>query len=304
MRLPKLLTATLFSSIALSSCGQAKTDKKDQKSKTETSSNANFDLTLDKSFYMTGDAMDDLYISVTINSGEIKTGSEVEIAKKDNPTEKILANVYKIETRKYQKLDAAKAGQEAVLFLKVKNDKGFSLGYTGDLYTLSPKGKTPIVQNTSAAKSNSIIKINGQQWTYENVKVYHYTRDDGKGVTKGPANIMITFTKRNKNVTMTGGEERLQINIYTSDQKPGSYPKSKLDVAFFGFQNGKEVTLVNNKSPLLEAGAEITAYNNSGKGFILSGRVNSVTKHTLCNGCPNQKVEVNFDKLPVEVYNR
>lgn len=296
----------LFISIAVSSCGQSKKSEPESKVATgkAVATTNNFDVTLDKSFYMTGEAMDDLYINATVNSGEIKSGSEVEITKKANPTEKITATVYKIETRKYQKMESAKAGQEAVLFLKVKNDKNFSLGYTGDLYTLNPKGKTPTAANISTTKNTAQITINGRSWSYDNVKVYHYTRNDGNGVTKSPANIMITFTKANKNVTMTGGEERLQINIYTPEQKTGSFPKSKLDVAFFGFQDGKEVTLVNNKSPELAASADITAYEKSGNQVKISGKVSSVTKHTLCNGCANQQVEASFENLPVEVYDR
>lgn len=302
MKTRRLLHLCVCCCLVLSSCGQEK--KKEPKTATGISETAvtkpdDFDATLDKSFYMTGDVMDDLYINVTMNKGELKTGTQVEIAKKTNPSEKIQATVYKIETRKFQKIETAKAGQEVVLFLKVKNDKNFSLGYTGDLYTLSAKGMTP-PGNTTAATKPAKITIDGKDWNYENVKVYHYTRDDGKGITKSPANIMITFTKPNKSVKITGGEERLQINIYTPSQTAGNYPKNKLDVAFYGVESGKEITLINNKAPNLDAAAAITVYQ-SGTAPKISGKISSVTKQSFCSNCTNKKIEVSFENLPIEI---
>ncbi len=292
--------------ILFSSCGQTagkKNNAKPEASKTETAP-VKLDITLDKAFYMTGDAMDDLYITVTVNSGELKPNTEVEILKKNNPAEKIEAVIYRVDDTHFKQKNAAKAGEEAIIYLKVKNDKNFSLGYNGDEYLVSGKGQTPVTDPVLTVNAaNAKIMINGAEWKYEKVKVYHYTKDDLKGVTKGPANIMITFTRPNKNVKITGGEERLQINIYTPLQQAADYPKNKLDVAWSGWLNGKEITLVNNKEPDLDASAIISAYSGGNKP-VISGKVLSVAKQTLCGGCGNKKIEVSFENLPVEIYNQ
>lgn len=284
----------LLCSMTLVSCAQK------NQSRDKSTPAPSFDLTLDKAFYMTGDATDDLYITATINSGKLQAPATIYICKKNNVAEKVQATIYRIDDKKFHQKDAANAGEEVIIYLKVNNDRKFSLGYNGDQYLVQNAGHTSPPVATSSPENKAVVTIDGKPWAYTYVKVYHYTRDDGKGVTKGRANIMLTFTRPNTNMK-TQPEESLQVNIYTAAQAAGTYKASQLDVAWMGEWNGKEITLLNNSLPDQPAEAVITAYT-SGNTPLISGRIYSNARQMMCGGCGYKKIEINFENLPVEVY--
>ena len=75
-----------------------------------------FSMTLSKSFYMTGDALDDLYINVTINKGTVTENQEIELVKKSNPAERISGTIYRIDNTSFNRIKTGKAGQEVILY--------------------------------------------------------------------------------------------------------------------------------------------------------------------------------------------
>lgn len=225
--------------------------------------NNDFSMTLSKSFYMTGDALDDLFINVTIDKGTLQENQSVEIVKKNNPSEKISAIIYKIEDKNYKKLKSANSGQDVIIYLKIKNDKNFVLGYTGELYTIVKKGQASNTVNNTAiyntkenvGKGNAKILINGIEWKYINTKGYFYTKNNG--ITKGPANILIFFTKPST-ILKSPAEERVQINIYTEARTPKTYTKDKLEITVRTAESGKEKVYSRNRTFDQLASAEIT----------------------------------------------
>jgi len=258
---------------------------------------------------MTGDAFDDLFISVTVDKGTLQENQPVEIVKKSNPSEKITAIVYKIEDKQYKKLKAASAGQDVIIYLKIKNDKNFVLGYTGDLYDIVKKGQvTNAVNNTAiksaaekAGKGKATILLNGKEWKYIDAKGYFYTKNNG--ITKGPANILLFFTKPSS-ILKDPAEERVQISIYTETKKPKTYTKDKLEITLRTAENGKEKVYNRNRTFDQAASAEITKYTEvNGKAYI-SGKFTSEAKVFLCSKCPVGNITITFENLELELVNQ
>ncbi len=258
-----------------------------------------FEVELDKSFYMTGDAMDDLYITVAVKKGSVMPGTAIDLVKRASG-EKITGTVYKVTNRKHKDIAEGKAGEEVVLYLKLKNDKNFSLGYTGDQYNLVKSG-TAVSPVATKEAARPVVKIDGKVWDYAYVKAYHYTNPSG--VTKARPNIMISFTKPNAALT-TQKEEVLQVNIYTVKQQPFSVDQKDLDISYVGMVNGKEVTYTNNnKDRSLPCVGDITAYTVSGNSAIISGNIQVAAAEYFCKGCPPRKIDISIKNLPVELYN-
>lgn len=288
-----------FLGIVFTSCAQ---DKK----KATTVSNAavassNFEVSLSKSFYMTGDAMEDLYINVTVNSGVIIPNTPIEIVKKENSSEKISGVLYKIEDKNYKAIQQAKAGQEVTVFLKLKNDKGFSLGYTGDQYLLVKKGQTPTKTEASKQKGMATVLVDGKPWKYDYYKVYHYTKDNG--VTKNPANYLIVFTKKNKNLK-NSPEEVLQISLFHAPQSPKQFHAKDIDFAFTTDMFGEERIYAKTFQANQNASASISAYTNTTTTAVISGNVKADTKAFLCSSCAMVKITVDFKDLEATIYNQ
>ncbi|MCC7520777.1 MAG: hypothetical protein IT220_04000, partial [Flavobacteriaceae bacterium] len=230
MKTKLFLIALAFPLIFTTSCGSdtPKEASDTTASQEKTSENGNFELTLSNMFYMTGAELDDLYINATLNTGSLQENTEIELVQKANPDQRISANIYRIDDTNFQRKKSATAGEDVILYLKVKNDKGFPLSNTGELYALVPKGQT--VQSTATdATGKATILIDGKEWKYDYYHIYHYTKD--YGITKNPANYLITFTKANKNLKNTP-EEVLQISLFHAPQEPKSFAKTDIDVAF------------------------------------------------------------------------
>ncbi len=304
MKKSALLFLVILNTFFLASCAQ---DKKKNtykvEGKTVETSRASFDISLGSTFYMTGNDLNDLYISVTVNKGTVKENTEVDLVKKSNPSEKVSAIIYRIDDNYNQPIKVAKTGQEVTINLKVKNDKNFRLSNNGNEYSIVSKGQS--VATAAVSKLNlgkATITIDGKPWKYEGYKIYHYTKDNG--VHKNPANILITFYKTNKNVKMTGGEERLQVSIFHAPKNAKSYTNADMDVAFWTNMYGQETAYaktLNNTS--LNASAKITKYQTDLNKATLSGSILSVAKGSMCNGCPNIKIAIDFENLEAELYN-
>ncbi len=260
-------------------------------------------ISLDKSFYMTGDDLNDLYINVTVEKGTISENQEIEIVKKSNPSERISATIYRIDNRSFKQIKTGKAGQEVILYLKVKNDKKFALGYTGDLYNIVKKGassQTAVTTKVTTSDKASIL-LNGKAWKYNYFKGYYYTKN--YGVTKGPANILLTFTQPSS-VLKQPAEEQCQIVIYTDAKSPKKYDKQQLEITFRIADQGKEKVYSRNRTFEQNAQAEITQYTEkNGKAYI-SGKFTSDAKVFLCSSCPKGNIEVVFENLELELYNQ
>ena len=293
----------ILNSFFLTSCAQDKSKKATSVVSKTTVSNSSqdfFEMTLGPTFYMSGDDLNDLYIDVTINKGTIKSNAEVEIVKKDNPTEKISATIYRIDDKSFQPIKMANAGQQVTINLKVKNDKNFRLSNNGNEYTIVSKGKT--VTNVASKKNTgkAVILIDGKPWEYEYYHVYHYTKD--YGVTKNPANFLITFTKPNKNLKNTP-EEVLQLSLFHATKSAKIYEKSAIDFSITNDMFGEERVYSKTLKSDNRATASVTKYILEENKAIISGKVDLDAKGFMCNGCPNIKVSISFENLNVELYN-
>lgn len=295
------LFITILLATFLVSCAQ---EKKNSRTAIKVSSGvvntADFEVSLSKSFYMTGDAMDDLYIYVTVNSGVITPNTPIEIVKKENPSERISGILYKIEDKNYQSIQQAKAGQEVAVFLKLKNDKGFSLGYTGDQFLLVKKGQTSAKAETSKQKGMATILVDGKPWKYDYYKVYHYTKDNG--VTKNPANYLIVFTKKNKNLK-NSPEEVMQISLFHAPQSSKQFNTKDIDFAFTTDMFGEERVYAKTFQAALNATASITSYSNTATTAVLSGMIKADTEAFMCNSCAMVKITIDFKDLEATLYN-
>ena len=268
-------------------------------SQEKTSENGNFELTLSNMFYMTGAELDDLYINATLNTGSLQENTEIELVQKANPDQRISANIYRIDNTNFQRKKSATAGEDVILYLKVKNDKGFPLSNTGELYALVPKGQT--VQTTAtAATGKATILIDGKEWKYDYYHIYHYTKD--YGITKNPANYLITFTKANKNLKNTP-EEVLQISLFHAPQEPKSFAKTDIDVAFNSDLFGTETAYSKPFKSELPAAASVDTYQLESNKAKISGACSSDAKAFLCKTCPNIKIQVTFENLEVAIEN-
>lgn len=280
------------------SCGG--NEKKNATEATAIETQPSFDLTLSKSFYMTGDSTDDLYIDVEVNSGELLPNTAIEIVKKNNPNERISGVVYKVQSRDFKDIPSAKSGDEVVAFLRVKNDKGFALGYNGDEYTIVTKG-SKVAATAATGEGMAHITVDGKEWKNTYASGYHYVKDNG--VTKGPANIMLTFTKPNKNLKNTP-EEVLQVNLYTASKSAIKLNSDKIDVSFSAEWNGKEKAFSHTKASNLPATAEITTYREENGKAYLSGKVSAKASEFTCGTCPKVQFEITFENIPTEIYNQ
>jgi hypothetical protein len=271
--------------------------------------NNDFSMTLSKSFYMTGDAFDDLFISVTVDKGTLQENQQVEIVKKNNTAEKITAVVYKIEDKYNNRLKVAASGQDVIIYLKIKNDKNFVLGYTGDLYDVVKKGQaTNTVNNTAiksaaekAGKGKATILLNGKEWKYIDTKGYFYTKNNG--ITKGPANILLFFTKPSS-VLKDPAEERVQMSIFTDAKNPKTYSKDKLEITVRTTENGKEKVYSKNRTFDQAASSEITKYTEVNGKAYMSGKFTSEAKVFLCSKCPVGNITITFENLELELVNQ
>lgn len=289
-------------SACLTSCAQQQEKKNTAASRQKPGATTGqvFEVELDKSFYMTGDAMDDLYITAAVKKGSVLPGTAIDLVKKTSG-EKITGTVYKVTNSKHKDIAEGRAGEEVVLYLKLNNDKKFSLGYTGDQYSLVKSGTAVKPGAGNEATARPIVKIDGKPWEYAYVKAYHYTNPSG--VTKARPNIMISFTKPNA-ALKTQKEEVLQVNIYTVKQQPFSVDQKDMDIAYVGMVNGKEVTYTNNnKDRALPGIVNITAYTVSGNSAIISGNIQAAAAEYFCKGCPPRKIDISIENLPVELYN-
>ena len=301
MKTKLFLIALAFPLIFMTSCGSdtPKDASDTTASQEKTSENGNFELTLSNMFYMTGAELDDLYINATLNTGSLQENTEIELVQKANPDQRISANIYRIDNTNFQRKKSATAGEDVILYLKVKNDKGFPLSNTGELYALVPKGQT--VQSTAtAATGKATILIDGKEWKYDYYHIYHYTKD--YGITKNPANYLITFTKANKNLKNTP-EEVLQISLFHAPQEPKSFAKTDIDVAFNSDLFGTETAYSKPFKSELPAAASVDAYQLDSNKAKISGACSSDAKAFLCKTCPNIKIQVTFENLEVAIEN-
>lgn len=261
-----------------------------------------FSMTLSKSFYMTGDALDDLYINVTINKGTVTENQEIELVKKSNPAERISGTIYRIDNTSFNRIKTGKAGQEVILYLKMKNDKKFALGYTGDWYDIVKKGQAQVAPPASSAinaDSKAKILLNGKEWKHNYFKGYYYTKS--YGIINGPANILLTFTQP-CDVLKKPAEEQCQIVVYTDAKSPKKYGKQDLEITFRIADAGKEKVYSRNRTFVQNASAEITKYTEkNGKAYI-SGKFTSEAKVFMCSSCPLGKIEITFEDLELELY--
>lgn len=260
-----------------------------------------FDMTLAKSFYMTGDKMDDLYINVTVNSGVVTKNIDIELVKKANPSERISGKIYKINGSSFNELKELKKGQEGIIFLKVKNDKGFSLGYTGDQYFIVKKGQSssvPAVEVKSNAKAN--ILVDGKVWNYDYYHIYHYTKD--YGVSKNPANYLIVFTKKNKRMK-NSPEEVLQITLFHAPKSTNVFSKKDIDLSFTSDMFGEERAYTKTFAAAELASASISSYNVVGAKAKISGKASTICKQFTCGTCPKIKIDISFSNLDAELSN-
>ncbi len=286
------------------SCAQEKKknttniDDKSTNPKTET-----FEIALGSTFYMSGDNVNDLYIDATISKGSIKENAQVELVKKSKPSEKATAKIYRIDDKNFQPLKTATAGQKVTLNLKINNDKNLRFSNNGNEYAIVAKGnEVKTIANSNATKGKATITIDGKPWTYEGYKIYHYTKDNG--IHKNPANILITFYKANANLKMTGGEERLQVSLFHAPENTKSFTNADMDVAFWTNMYGQETAYaktLNNNS--VSANANITRYEGNTTKATISGNIQSIAKGSMCNGCPNIKIAIDFESLEAELYN-
>jgi hypothetical protein len=301
MKTKLFLIALAFPFIFMTSCGSdsPKDASETIASHEKTSENGNFELTLSNMFYMTGAELDDLYINATLNSGSLQENTEIELVQKANPDQRISANIYRIDDTNFQRKKSATAGEDVILYLKVKNDKGFPLSNTGELYDLVPKGQS--VQSTAtAATGKATILIDGKEWKYDYYHIYHYTKD--YGITKNPANYLITFTKANKNLKNTP-EEVLQISLFHAPQEPKSFAKTDIDVAFNSDLFGTETAYSKPFKSELPASASVDTYQLESNKAKISGTCSSDAKAFLCKTCPNIKIQVTFENMEVAIDN-
>ena len=263
--------------------------------------NNSFDATLDKSFYMTGDSMNDLYVTVTVNSGVITKNTDIELVKKNNPSERISGKIYKVSGSSFNELKELKKGQEGIIFLKVNNDKGFSLGYTGDQYFIVKKGQkdsVPTVTLKNEAKAK--ILVDGKIWNYDYYHIYHYTKD--YGVTKNPANYLIVFTKKNKRMK-NSPEETLQVSLFHAPKSTKVFSKKDIDLSFMSDMFGEERAYTKTFAAVEEASATISSYSIAGAKAKISGKVSTLCKQFTCGACPKIKIEIDFSTLVAELFN-
>ena len=259
-----------------------------------------FELTLDPTFYMAGDDLNDLYIGATITQGTLKVNTTVDIVKVAQPAEKVQAQLYNIEDKAYQSLPEAKAGDKVLIFLKVNNDKKFPLGHNAKEYRIVAAG-TAVAAQTSSSKAKFSIKLNGQERPYNYHKVYHYTK--AYGVTKSPPSLLITFTNPAQGLKNTP-EELVELHILTGANMVKSYPAQALECTFNGWVNGQEITYSRNKTFTEPATCTITTYQSiAGKTYI-SGTFTCTAKHYLCSTCPKANIEISFENLEVELYDK
>lgn len=301
MKTKLFLIALAFSFTFMTSCGSdtAKDASDTNASQEKTSENGNFKLTLSNMFYMTGAELDDLYINATLNSGSLQENTEIELVQKANPNQRISANIYRIDDTNFQRKKSATAGEDVILYLKVQNDKGFPLSNTGELYALVPKGQS-VSSTATVSTSKATILIDGKEWKYDYYHIYHYTKD--YGVTKNPANYLITFTKANKNLKNTP-EEVLQISLFHAPQEPKTFAKNDIDVAFNSDLFGTETAYSKPFKSELTATASVTSYQIETNKAKISGNFSSETKAFLCKTCPNIKIQVTFENLDVAIDN-
>lgn len=304
MRKSTLLFLVILNIFFLVSCAQDKKKNDNaEDNKTTMSSKESFEIELGSNFYMVGDAMDDLYIDATVTKNSLKENAEVDLVKKSNPAEKVTAKIYRLDDKNYQPIKLATTGQKVILYLKINNDKNLRFSNNGNEYVLVEKGnEVKAVANQNSSKGKATITIDGKPWKYEGYKIYHYTKDNG--VHKNPANILITFYKTNKNIKMTGGEERLQISLFHAPKNSKNFTNEDIDVAFWTNMFGQETAYaktLNNTS--LNANAKITKYEGDSSKATLNGSIQSVAKGSLCNGCPNIKIAIDFENLEAELYN-
>lgn len=262
---------------------------------------ADWEITLDKAFYMTGDDLNDLYINATVNKGTVAENQEIELVKKSNPAERISGVIYRIDNTSFKQIKTGTAGQEVILYLHVKNDKKFALGYTGDLYTIVKKGQpqTAAVYPPVSTPNKTSILLNGKEWPFSYFKGYFYTKSNG--VINGPANILLTFTRPSA-VLKKPAEEQCQIVIYTESKVPKKYGKQDLEITFRTEAAGKEKVYSRNRTFEQNASAEITKYTEkNGKAYI-SGKFTSEAKVFMCSSCPPGKVELTFEEVELELY--
>lgn len=287
--------------VLFTACAQDKKKKASNPVSTPISlSNGNdFEITLSKSFYMTGDKMDDLYIQATVNKGVLTANTPIEIVKKASPSEKISGTIYRLDDAQYQHIKKASAGETVTLYLKVSNDKGFALGYTGDLYTIVKKGQKSTA-SPSFSDAKAIVMVDGKAWKYDYYHVYHYTKDFG--ITKNPANYLIVFTKKNKNLK-NAPEEVLQISLFHAPKVIKTFGKGDIDLSFTSDMFGEERVYSKTFKADEAASAAISEYTvENGKTFI-SGDVKTICKQFLCGSCPKIPIEISFTKLSVTVEN-
>lgn len=276
------------------SCAQEKKKATSSNSKTDS-----FEITLGPTFYMTADDYNDLFISATITKGTIKQNTVVDLVKKTNPNEKVSATIYRIDDQYNQQLKSAKAGQEVTLSIKVANDKKFRFSNNGDEYTMVRQGQSVKATSTKMASGKATITIDGKPWTYEYYKVYHYTKD--YGITKNPANILIVFTKPNKNLKNTP-EEVLQISLFKAPKTTKTFAKKEIDVSFNSDMFGEERAYAKTLNAEYEAKASISKYQELDNSAIITGSVTADGKAFLCPECPNVPIKVEFENLEVELY--
>lgn len=277
------------------SCAQEK-----KKAATSNATTDSFEITLGPTFYMTADDFNDLFISATVAKGILKENTVVDLVKKSNPSEKVSATIYRIDDQYNQPIKTAKAGQEVTLNIKINNDKKFRFSNNGDEYAMVHQGQQVKATSQKSASGKATITIDGKPWTYEYYKVYHYTKD--YGVTKNPANILIVFTKPNKNLKNTP-EEVLQISLFKAPKAPKSYAKKEIDVSFNSDMFGEERAYAKTLNAEYEAKASVSNYQQKGNSAIISGSVTADGKAFLCPKCPNVPIKVDFENLEVELYN-
>lgn len=301
-----LSISTLFiaTTIALiiQSCGQnAKQANTAATSAVQTTSADDFEVTLDKSFYMSGTEINDLYINATITSGTVKENTDIEIVKKSNPDERITGTIYRVDDINFKTIHSASAGSQAVLYFKVNNDKKFPLSYTGDEYYLVKKGKAIAQQTSQKTNGKAEILVDGKAWSYDYYKICQYTKNNG--VRKSPASMLITFTKKNERLKNTP-EELLEIIIFTDAKNAQTYSKDKLEITFNSEFDGQEKNYYRNKTFTENANASISKYEeNNGKAKV-SGKYVSELREFTCSTCPKKKIEITFEDLDAELYDQ
>lgn len=277
------------------SCAQEK-----KKAITSNAAPDSFEITLGPSFYMTADDFNDLFISATITKGVLKENMTVDLVKKSNPNEKVSATIYRIDDNYNQPMKMAKAGQEVTLNIKVNNDKKFRFSNNGDEYAMVSRGQTVQAISAKVASGKATITVDGKPWKYSYYKIYHYTKD--YGITKNPANILIVFTKPNKNLKNTP-EEVLQISLFKAPKGTKTFAKKEIDVSFNSDIFGQERAYSKTLNAEYEAKATVTKYNLNGDKAVISGNLTADGKAFLCPECPNVPIKVEFENLEVELYN-